>query len=278
MNIDAFTNNGRILMLALDHRGSIEKMLPAAIAPEKKKETIINIKKLLITSLASQYSGVLMDSDYGLPAYEQAKSNSDVLSKPYLLCIEKTGYTDTDHERLTMLEYSVPELKAKGAKGVKILLFFHPDARTSPHQIELTKRVYEDCKANELPFFLEILNYSMDDKPYDASALVPRSVKIFLDQGIAADVFKLEFPGTPEACREVTNLLGQTPWILLTKGESYDGFIAGLKTAIANGARGFLAGRSIWQDFATLPEGEWEHFMQTTVKDRFHEICTIALS
>ena len=129
-----------------------------------------------------------------------------------------------------------------------------------------------------MPFFLEILNYSLDDTPYEASVLVPRSVKIFLDQGIAADVFKLEFPGNPEACREVTQLLGKTPWILLTKGASYDGFIAGLKTAIANGASGFLAGRSIWQDFATLPETEWEQFMQTTVKERFGEICSIALS
>lgn len=269
-------NNGRILMLALDHRGSIEKMIPSQIPAEKHKETIIQIKKLLITSLAGSYSGVLMDSDYGLPAYELSKSNEDVARKPYLLCIEKTGYTDTNHERLTLLEYSVSDLKAKGAAGVKLLLFFHPDAQTAGAQIELTKKVFEDCQANDLPFFLEILNYSLDNNPYDASKLVPQSVRIFLDHGIAAQVFKLEFPGNAQACAEITNMLGTTPWILLTKGASYDGFVAGLKIAIANGARGFLAGRSIWQDFAKLPQSEWEQFMNTTVRQRFNEICSIA--
>jgi len=264
-------------MLALDHRGSIEKMIPASIPLEKHKETIIEIKKLLITSLASQYSGVLIDADYGIHAYDLAKTNPDVGSKPYLMCIEKTGYTDTDHERLTTLEYSVAQLKAMGAKGVKILLFFHPDARTANAQIEVAKKVFEDCKQQDLPFFLELLNYSFDDKPYDASLLVPRSVKMFLDQGIIADVFKLEFPGNANACQDVSHMLGATPWILLTKGATYDGFVAGLKVAIANGARGFLAGRSIWQDFAKLPQSEWEHFMNTTVRDRFSEICSIAL-
>lgn len=277
MTYEPFTTNGRILMLALDHRGSIEKML-ADTPSEKRKETIIEIKKLLITSLADHYSGVLLDSDYGIPAYELAKTNADVARKPFLLCIEKTGYTDTDHERLTQLEYTVSELKAKGAKGVKILLFFHPDAKTATQQIELTKRVFNDCKANELPFFLEILNYSLDSNPYDASKLVPQSVKIFLDQGISADVFKLEFPGNAKACQEVSQMLGATPWILLTKGASYDAFVSGLKVAIANGARGFLAGRSIWQDFATLPQSEWEHFMNAMVRARFAEICSIALS
>jgi len=140
----------------------------------------------------------------------------------------------------------------------------------------VAKNVFEDCKKNELPFFLEILNYSLDGNPYDTSDLVPRSVKDFLDNGITADVFKLEFPGTADACKTVTNLLGKTPWILLTKGATYEGFVASLKIAAANGARGFLAGRSIWQDFAKMRQAEWANFIATTVKKRFEEICRIA--
>jgi len=106
--------------------------------------------------------------------------------------------------------------------------------------------------------------------------LVPRSVKNFLDNGVTAEVFKLEFPGTAEACKEITLFLGNTPWILLTKGDTYEGFVASLKVAAGSGARGFLAGRSIWQDFAKLPQNQWENFIATTVTARFKEICTIA--
>ena len=268
---EAFMKNGRILMLALDHRGSLMKMLPSSIPENKRTQTIIAIKQMLIASLSPYYSGVLLDSDYGLPAYKNYVA-------PYLLCIEKTGYTDTNHERLTQLEYTVEELKAKGASGVKILLFFHPDAHTANQQIALTKNVYEDCKKNGLPFFLEILNYSLDGSPYDASVLVPRSVKIFLEHKITADVFKLEFPGSAEACQKVTRMLGRTPWILLTKGGTYEKFVDGLKVAIANGARGFLAGRSIWQDFAQLPQEQWKKFFETIAVKRFAEISELALA
>lgn len=276
---EAFMKNGRIFMLALDHRGSLERMLPFSIPANKRTQAIIDIKQALIASLLPFYTGVLLDSDYGLPAYKNyLKVSPSSVVAPYLLCIEKTGYTDTNHERLTQLEYTVEELKAKGARGVKILLFFHPDARTADHQIALTKNVYEECKKHGLPFFLEILNYSLDGSPYNASVLVPRSVKIFLEHRITADVFKLEFPGSAVSCQEVTRMLGETPWILLTKGDTFDGFVRGLSIAAANGARGFLAGRSIWQDFAQLPQKQWKKFFETIVVTRFKEISELALA
>ncbi len=276
MNYNMFVKNDRILMLALDHRGSLAKMIPSSIPEEKKHETIVHVKKMLMEALSPYYSGVLFDSDYGLSAYESLKSVPSVLDKPYMMCIEKTGYTDTNHERLTQLEYSVKELKAKGAMGVKLLLFFHPDAKTAEDQIKLTRDVFDQCKEEGLPFFLEILNYSMDSGSYDPSILVPRSVKIFLDRGIKADVFKLEFPGNASACQQVTQMLGDTPWILLTKGDTYEGFVSSLKVAAANGAKGFLAGRSIWQDISHLDVSEWESFIKTVVVDRFKEIVSLA--
>lgn len=275
MDITPFLTQNKIFMLALDHRGSLEAMLPTTIGQADRHDALVSIKKMLMKTLAAQYSGVLIDSDYGLAAYKELAQDPQVSAKPYLLCIEKTGYTDTDHERLTNLEYSVADLKAKGAKGVKLLLFFHPNAKTASAQIELTRNVYTQCQQNELPFFLEILNYPLDSSGYNPSILVPTSVRMFLDQGINAEVFKLEFPGTAESCLKVTHMLGSTPWILLTKGETYEKFKEGLTVASQNGARGFLAGRSIWQDFAALPQEEWENFFATSVPKRFSEICQI---
>jgi sulfofructosephosphate aldolase len=273
--IQPFLKQDRILMLALDHRGSLEKMLPQETPAAQKQQMMTDIKYALLTSLSSYYSGVLLDPPIGLPAY-QRYAEVETSAKPYLLCIEKTGYTDTDHERLTELEYTVSELKNMGAKGVKLLLFYHPEAKTAKRQRALTKQVLTDCRNAGLPFFLEILNYSLDDKPYDPSVLVPHSVSEFLADGIDAEVFKLEYPGNAASCQKVTDLLGETPWILLTKGETYEKFVTGLKIAIANGAKGFLAGRAIWQDFRGLPTSRWQKFFETTVTERFAEICRIA--
>ena len=74
------------------------------------------------------------------------------ISAPYLLCIEKTGYTDTNHERLTQLEYTVEALKAKGASGIKILLFSIP-MRVQQISRLLLQKIYEECKKTACRFF-----------------------------------------------------------------------------------------------------------------------------
>lgn len=266
-------------MLALDHRGSIGKLLEKALGVTPSKEDIIDLKRRIVGCLYDGFSGVLLDPDYGIPAYSSYLSSSQITSpKPFLLCIEKTGYLDTDTERLTELEYTVSELKNMGAKGIKILLFFHPEAKNAPDQLEIARKVYTGCQKEGLPFFFEILNYPLHGKPYDPSVLVPASVKFFLDNGIKADVFKLEFPGTGESCRKVTGMLGDIPWILLTKGADYEKFKEGLKIAAAGGASGFLAGRSVWQDVCLLPKDKWDGFFNTVVNARFKEISEIILS
>lgn len=275
MGIDTLSKHGRILMLALDHRGSLAKMLPASLSPKQRDSQMIEIKKALIDALLPYYSGVLLDPPIGLTGYHQLIQEGKTLT-PYLLCIERSGYSDADHERVTNLEYSVDALKGMGAAGVKLLLFYRPDGKTAASQRALAKRVFDDCRRYNLPFFLELLNYSLDDTPYDPALLVPRSVSDFLTDGIYADVFKLEYPGNAASCREVTRTLGTTPWILLTKGASYEQFVAGLKTAISNGAKGFLAGRSIWQDMMKIPQENRHDFIQDTVVKRFSEICSIA--
>lgn len=272
-----FLRNGKILMLALDHRGSLAKMIPANIIGGERIQTMTYIKQALLAALSSMASGVLLDAKYGLAAYKNYQSeNPKKTPLPYLLCIEKSGYSDINHERVTQLEYSVLKLKEMGALGVKLLLFFHPDARGANQQIATAKKVYDDCQKKELPFFLEILNYDLENNPYDPTIMVPASVEIFLGEGINASVFKLEFPGTAASCKRITELLGKTPWILLTKGEKYEKFIEGLKIAVASGAWGFLAGRSLWKDFALLPKAKWEEFFKTIVRQRFEEIVKIA--
>ena len=91
-------------------------------------------------------------------------------------------------------------------------------------------------------------------------------------------MFKLEFPGDPVSCRKITKMLGDIPWILLTKGGKYEKFKDDLRVAMANGASGFLAGRSIWQEFTKYTNKEREIFFNTDVPERFNEITKIASS
>ena len=268
--LEQFKTKGKFLMLALDHRGSFRKLLNSNNAKAVEEQEIVWTKREIIQALYQEMSGILIDSKYGLPAYAHRK-------KPYLLCIEKSGFQEQSGESITELQYTVPELKKKGAKGIKLLVYIHPQAKSVNKQIKTTKQVQKDCQALKLPFFLEIVTYPIQGCHNHKPEMVLDSVNLFLENKVSADVFKLEYPGDPAACWQITKYLKKTPWILLTRGAKYEKFKNELKIAVANGAQGFLAGRALWQDFVKYPKNKRPDFFDTVVKHRWLEIKKIVL-
>ena len=259
-------------MLALDHRGSFKKFINKKEPELVSDEEVVEVKREIISSLKEEFSGVLIDPKWGLPAYREK-------NKPYLLCAEKTGYAETEGERITEIEYQAEELKKMGASGVKLLVYFNPEAKTNERQLRTAKKVLADVKENELPFFLEIVTYGNEELGRTRKEWVLKSLQMFLDFGIRPDVFKLEYPDDKQGCEEITYILKDIPWILLTRGVSFEVFKEQLKDAVQSGARGFLAGRALWQEIVDCKtEKERKVFLDNIVVERFKEIYKIVLN
>ena len=273
MDLSKFTKDGKFLMLALDHRGSFKKLMNPQDSESVTDEDIISLKNEIIEALKDQFSALLIDETWGLEACHEVCQ-----IKPFLLPLEKTGYTDESGERITELEYSVQQLKDMGANGAKLLLYFSPDTKSVSKQLEIARDVMKDCRQARLPFFLEVVTYQLiyDRNIVDAN-LVINSVRKFIDNGIVPDVWKLEYPGSLEACQELSNLVGNTPWILLTGGKSFEEFKPELENAIRGGASGFLAGRALWQEVCTLSGEEKQKFLRETLSSRFAQISEITI-
>jgi len=246
-------------MLALDQRGSFEKMVGST-----DKSILIKKKKRIIEALEDIFTGVLLDPKYGLPAFKQSGC-----LKPYLLCAEKSGYEDVKGERLTEIEYSVEELNKMGASGIKLLVYFNPFLNSAKKQLETARGILEECHKFGLPLFLEIVTYGEDM----GKNLIVESVDYFLKNKVVADIFKLQFPGNELACQKISQLLGETNWILLTAGVDFYQFKDELAVACKNGCSGFLAGRSIWQEAVKTDMGKKE---EIKIKKRFETIKQIA--
>lgn len=274
MNLNFFKKNNKFLMLAVDHRGSFKKVVNSKDPESVSQKEIVEAKMMIIETLADQVSGILVDVKTGLPAYQLVESAHD---KSMLLAIEKTGYLEKNNERLTQLEHSVNELKKLGAKAVKILIYFNPFSETSHKQLETARKVLYDCKANNFPLFLEIVTYHTDQSIEKRINLVIESVKRFLTESIRADVFKIEYPGSEKACREITHMLKKIPWILLTRGENFNIFKYQLQVAVQHGCQGFLAGRALWQELGQYQGEERKKFLTETVRERFKKISAIVL-
>ena len=258
MNPKIFTKNNYFLMLALDHRDSFMK-----IVGTEDEQKLVEAKKEIISSLIYQFSGILIDQKIGFKAYSLL--NIDLL-KPFLLPIEKSGYKETGDGRFNELASTVEEIKDMGASGVKLLIYFNKKDRSAKKQIETAKTISEECKKNDTPFFLEIVNYAQGSDVLD-------SVKIFKQEGVNPAVFKIEYPGSDQKCLEVTNFLEDTPWILLSRGVTYEQFLKQVISASQNGCQGFLAGRSLWQDYFTITYTNKKlEFLNTELPRRFAEM------
>lgn len=284
MNLTQFTKNGKYLMLALDHRGHFKKLINPQNPDAVTDEQAISLKHEIIMAIKDQMSGLLIDETYGLDSI--ASLQNDI--SPYLLPVEKSGFRDEAGERITEVEYSVDQLIGYGASGAKLLLHFNPHYESCSKQIETALKVQQECQQKDFPFFLEIVVYEKDngDIKKDRPELVIKSLAELIAGGIKPDVWKLEYPGNEQApghagkdaCELITQTVTGTPWVLLTRGDTFDVFKEELKIAVAAGCVGFLAGRALWQEVTQLSGDEKQQFLTTTLPDRFKEISDTVIA
>ncbi len=262
-------------MLALDHDESFRKIInptdPKSVSPEE----VINLKRDILTPLLPHVSGLLLDSEYGLPAYNKAFQEGS--KPPYLLRLEKSGYEGTALERYTKIAYKAQELKERGAQGVKLLLYFNTSSPSAQAQTKVALDACADARTANLPIFVEIVTYDIPSAPSSRSSLILSSLRTLTKAGVAPNVWKLEFPeDNPSACAEITKHAGFTPWILLTRGVTFDVFKEQFKQGKRAGAQGFLAGRALWQEVGKYQGEERKRFLSETLPSRFKELAKLA--
>ena len=260
-----FKKNDVFPMLAFDHRGSFVKLLAHGGAEPTLAETI-QVKKDILEAVLPYMSGTLIDEDYGLPALESMHT-----PLPYLLPLEKTGYTDALGERITEIFRTPDELRARGAQAAKLLLYTNPNVPSWKTQMDTAHKQIESCREAQMPLFLEFVLYKAGDID---SGTVVENVQKAIDEGVRPDVWKIPYPGSREACMAITDMVGDTPWILLTGGTTFEMFKEQYEAARDAGALGFLAGRALWQEVGALwrDENAYHTFLKNELPRRFESL------
>jgi tagatose 1,6-diphosphate aldolase len=150
-------DRGVIAAAAMDQRGSLKKALAKDNANVGDRE-MEEFKTLVTEVLTKHASAILLDPEWGLPASKRRAKGAGLL-----LAYEKTGYDKTGPGRLPDLldEWSVRRIKEAGADCLKILLYYTPfdpkDVNDKKHA--WVERIGDECRANDIPFFLEFVGY-----------------------------------------------------------------------------------------------------------------------
>jgi len=283
---------GIFAMCAMDHRGSMQRMINK-IAPEQVAyETLVEYKLDLTESLAPVSTAVLLDPLYGAA---QAIARGVLPGDTGLLVsLEESGYEESAQGRLTTLlpGWSVEKIKRMGASAVKILLYYRPDlADNAGRQRDVTRQVSDQCAEWDIPFLIEPIAYPVSEAERDPGTFAKRKTNLVVDSAreltpLGVDVLKAEFPadmryekdeGKLLAVCQALNEASQSPWILLSAGVTFEGFARQVKIVCQAGASGFLGGRAIWEEAAHITNrGERRQWLVTVGRDRMRRLRDIA--
>ncbi len=270
MDSSVFSRNRAFLMLAIDHQAHFKILVNPDNPESASKKEIIALKSQILHALQKQFTGALIDVEYGLSAYQGIK-------KPFLLRIEQSNITEENGVRKITIMHTVKELKKKGASGIKLLVHLDPENSVSLDELQKVKQVLNECTKEKVPLFLEVITYGYEKRRLSKERAMYRSIYACLERGARPSVFKLEYPGNLADAQKITDLVKPIPWILLSGGTEYESFKRELKESVSGGCRGFLAGRALWQDIESYPHGTREEYLHKILTDRFNELSELLL-
>jgi tagatose 1,6-diphosphate aldolase len=268
-------DRGVIAAAAMDQRGSLQKALAkergGAVSDHDLEEF-----KILVTEVLTQHaSAILLDPEWGIPASKRRAKGSGLL-----MAYEKTGYDAATPGRLPDLLdlWSVRRIKEIGADCLKILLYYAPadSQKINDHKQAWVERIGDECRANDIPFFLEIIAYEegLDEKGLEFAKKKPELVAAYMREftkdRYGVEVLKVEVPINMKYVEGMKSFAGTSaytrqqamaafrksadvctkPFIYLSAGVGNDEFTETLELAAEAGTRfsGVLCGRATWKD------------------------------
>ncbi len=279
--------DGRFTMLALDHRNNLRRALNPANPASVTDADMAAFKVEVIAALGRSATAVLLDPEVG--AAHCVAAGVIPGATGLLVAVEATGYTDEPTARRSQIlpGWSVEKIARMGGTAVKLLIYYHPEARNAAAQEALVQQVAEACCVHDLPFFLEPLSFATDPAAKKLSSAEKRAVVVETARRLTplgVDILKAEFPldiqEEPDeavwaaACAALS-AASTTPWVLLSAGVNFEQFERQTAVACQNGASGVLAGRAVWKEAVAFSGAARTHFLQTTARDRMARLVDV---
>ncbi len=274
--------NGAIMVIACDQRGGIRSLL----ASDKAGQAAItdrmlgDVKSDVARYLAAHAPCILLDPICAVPrVVEEASLPRDVA---LLIGLDASGY-DTDaagHYKSRLVPgVTARRVRELGGTGGKLMVYLRSDhPHANDHNIGIIRSCIADFAAEDLLLVVEFLTYPLPgESPEDYKAKFPSLIeggsRLCLELG--SKVLKIPYPGTPEACAAVTAMAGGVPWSVLSAGVDHQTFVGQVEIAMANGASGVIAGRSLWKDCVSLDRETQRRLLETRAVPRLKEIQAI---
>jgi tagatose-1,6-bisphosphate aldolase len=276
--------DGVFSIIAMDQRNTLRRMF-SAVGIEATDEDLVTAKTDVARVLTPLASGILFDPTYGVPAVTGTGALAE--SCGLLVASEPAERGKFGVEPITRRDPALDSqwVLSQGGDANKFFAQLRADrpapATGEPDLVEqcllAVRDVVEDCKQVGIPSVIENLVYPLDGEDLsgrrreDAVIEAARALN-----EIDCDLLKLEYPGSPEGCRRLAEVLDR-PWAVLSAGVPFDDFTKVLQIAFdEGGASGFIAGRSVWRESLPLSGAEREQFLIDVARPRLERLIAVA--
>ena len=275
-------NEGAMMVIACDQRGGMRQVLADTPAAREAigNDTLGLVKADITAHLARHAGAVLVDPLCAVPMLV----DEGVIDRctGLLIGLDASGYDSTPEGwRISNMVEGITARRVRelGGTGAKIMIYLRadtPGANTA--NLATLRRVVEDFAAEDVLLVVEFLTYALpgeDPAAYKAKTpeLVTGGARLCLETG--SKVLKIPYPGTPQACADITAMCGPVPWAVLSAGVDHETFVGQVEMAMANGASGVIAGRSLWKDCISLDRTVTAERLETIALPRLRALQAV---
>ncbi|CAN5555173.1 hypothetical protein BH24ACT26_BH24ACT26_18300 [soil metagenome] len=263
--------DGRLYVLAFDHRGSFQKkMFGIAGEPDPQEtETIADAKRVIFEGFRKAIAegapkdagGILIDEQFGAAAAREAKKDGLMLAMP----VEKSGQNEFDFQYGDDFGAHIEDFDPTFSK---VLVRWNPqgDQDMNRRQGERLHRLGDWLHDHDRKFLFELLvpaepaqleSVGDDSDRFDRELrpqLMLEAIQELRDAGVEPDIWKIEGIDERESCERIATLVrsgGRDDVVCVVLGRGADD--AAVDHWLEQGAGvpgyvGFAIGRTIWWD------------------------------
>lgn len=271
------TPEGQMLIVAADQRNGMKAVMNAPDGPSSiSLEELRDAKRDMVRYLGNFAPAILLDPEVPLPHIV----DEGLLGRDTALVVgmDSSGFDVVDGLRFTKFVPGVTPRTVRdlGGSVAKMLWYARPDRQDIDSRLaKEIRELVQACSAEGLLLIVEVLTYQLEDESdeeYAAAfpALIARAAAMSVECG--AKVLKLPYPGSAKGCSAVTQAAQGVPWAVLSAGVDHATFIEQVRIAVANGAAGAMAGRSLWKDSMAMTKEGREEGLTAKSRPRLAEL------
>ncbi|MFH2118275.1 MAG: hypothetical protein ABII10_00860 [Candidatus Paceibacterota bacterium] len=266
---------GSLSIVSLDEAYLLADLLGLSLQESSHEEFLTEVLGQLVKIHSHQAAGVVLDPIYSLQLLTEGTKLAGTLVR-----LEQMQTPDPLAIPKFIPNFGIENIRNMYGSA-KLELFYHPTEEKAMEKKQLVAEVFDFCQYEEIDFLIKLMIYNPAGSKLKPEEFQEAQLEAVSELQRFSSALALQYPADPLAAATLTSHL-DIPWLVASGSETYEEFKNNLRSALENGAAGFLVGEVLWQEIGKMrledqsPDMEAiGKFLQTTNQDRIIELMRI---